>query len=133
METFLVLQYKWLASGAIPQLTPAVLDAGTPLIEMEKKNQLYAFKLTDGVYKRTQVTQEGIGSLKFGELSDVDIWHAVEKRVHTLVSADRKWTPFADPVPEGWLIDIRISSPYVVTGQRHKIRKILNSGTRLCS
>ena len=41
---------------------------------------------------------------------------------------------FADPVQEtGWMIDIRISSPYVATGQHHKVRKVTNSGTRLCS
>ena len=41
---------------------------------------------------------------------------------------------FADPVQQtGWLIDIRIYSPYVVTGQQHKVQKVTNSGTRLCS
>ena len=33
----------------------------------------------------------------------------------------------------GWLIDIKIISPHVVTGKEHKIRKVVNSGTRLCS
>ena len=73
-----------------------------------EENQLYAFKLTDGVYKRTKVTQEETGSQNFGELSDVDVSHAVEKRMHTVVYADRKWIPFADPVREGWLIEVRI-------------------------
>ena len=31
------------------------------------------------------------------------------------------------------MIDIQISSPYVATGQHHKVRKVTNSGTRLCS
>ena len=31
------------------------------------------------------------------------------------------------------MIDIRTSSPYVATGQHHKVRKVTNSGTRLCS
>ena len=31
------------------------------------------------------------------------------------------------------VIDLQISSPYVVTGKGHKLRKIGNSGTRLCS
>ena len=44
-----------------------------------EENQLYAFKLTDGVYKRTKGTPEGIGSQKFGELTDVDVSHPVEK------------------------------------------------------
>ena len=30
-------------------------------------------------------------------------------------------------------MDIRISSTYVETGQHHKVRKVRNSGTRLCS
>ena len=36
-------------------------------------------------------------------------------------------------ITDGSLIDIRISSPYVATGQHHKVRKVTNSGTRLCS
>ena len=40
---------------------------------------------------------------------------------------------FADPVQEtGWLVDVKVSAPYVVTGQQHKIRKVINAGTRLC-
>ena len=31
------------------------------------------------------------------------------------------------------MIDIRISSPYVATGREHKVRKVTNAGTRLCS
>ena len=45
-----------------------------------------------------------------------------------------KWVAFADPTQQtGWLIDIRISSPYVATGREHKVRKVTNAGTRLCS
>ena len=41
---------------------------------------------------------------------------------------------FSDPTQQtGWLIDIRISSPYVATGREHKVRKVTNAGTRLCS
>ena len=89
-----------------------------------EENQLYAFKLTDVVYKRTQVTPEGIGSQKFGELSDMDVSHAVEKRMHMLVCANRKWIPFTDHVREGRLIDIKIQSPYVAVGQQHKFGKL---------
>ena len=40
--------------------------------------QLYAFQLSDGVYKRKKFTpSKGIRSLKFEELSGVDISHAV--------------------------------------------------------
>ena len=33
----------------------------------------------------------------------------------------------------GWMVDIRISSPYLATGREHKVRKVTNAGTRLCS
>ena len=36
-----------------------------------KEDRLYAFQLFEGVYKRKEVTREGVGSLKFGELSGV--------------------------------------------------------------
>ena len=100
-----------------------------------EEGQLYAFKLSDGVYKRKKVTaQEGGGAQKLGELSDVDISYAAPRRLHTLAFTGNRWVAFADPVQEtGWIIDIRISSPYVATGQHHKVRKVTNSGTRLCS
>ena len=44
-----------------------------------------------------------------------------------------KWFSFADPVPHGWYIDVKLVPPYVVTGKQHKVRKIVNSGTQLCS
>ena len=28
---------------------------------------------------------------------------------------------------------MKVSAPYVVTGQQHKIRNVINAGTRLCS
>ena len=41
------------------------------------ENQLYAFQLSDGVYKRKKVvTQEGSGARKLSELSDVDVPYA---------------------------------------------------------
>ena len=46
-----------------------------------EEDQLYAFKQSDGVYKRKKVTKEGIGSLKLEELSDVDISHDVPRRL----------------------------------------------------
>ena len=100
-----------------------------------EEGQLYAFELSDGVYKRKKVTaQEGGGAQKLGELSDVDVSYAVPKRLHQLAFTGNKWIAFADPTQQtGWLIDIRISSPYVATGQHHKVRKVTNGGTRLCS
>ena len=45
-----------------------------------QEDQLYAFQLSDGVYKRKKFTpSEGIRSLKFEELSDVNISHAVPR------------------------------------------------------
>ena len=71
---------------------------------------------------------------KFEELSDVVNSHAVPRRLHSLAFTGDKWVAFADPVQQtGWLIDLKIASPYVVTGKEHKLRKVVNSGTRLCS
>ena len=67
-------------------------------------------------------------------MSDVDISHAVPRRLHSLAFTGDKWVAFADPVQQtGWLIDLKIASPYDVTGKEHKLRKVVNSGTRLCS
>ena len=60
-----------------------------------EENQLYGFQLSDRVYKRIKVRQEGIGSLKFEELGDVDIAYAVPKRHHMLAFAGGKWFSFA--------------------------------------
>ena len=98
-----------------------------------EEDQLYAFQLSDGVYKRKKFTpSEGIRSLKFEELSEVDISQAVPRRLHSLAFTGDKWVAFADPVQQtGWLIDLKIASPYVVTGKEHKLRKVVNSGTQL--
>ena len=73
-------------------------------------------------------------SLKFGELSDLDTSHAVPKRAHALAFTGSEWVAFADPVQQtGWLSDIKIISPHVAIGKRRKVRKVVNSGTRLCS
>ena len=77
---------------------------------------------------------EGIRSLKFEELSDIDISHAVPRRLHSLAFTGDKRIAFADPVQQtGWFIDLKIASPYVVPGKEHKLRKVVNSGIRLCS
>ena len=78
-----------------------------------KEDRLYAFQLSEGVYRRREVTLEGVGSLKFGELSDIVTSHAVPKQIHTLAVTGSKWVAFADPLQQtGWLIDIKIISPY---------------------
>ena len=48
-----------------------------------KEDRLYVFQLSEGVYKRKEATLEGVGSQKFGELSDIDTSHAVPKRIQT--------------------------------------------------
>ena len=96
-----------------------------------EEDQLYAFQLSDGVYNRKKFTPSE--SLKFEQLSDVDTSHAVPRRLHSLVFTGSKWVAFAYPLQQtGWLIDLKISSPFVVTGKNHKLRKVVNSGTRLC-
>ena len=75
-----------------------------------EKDQLYALQLSDGVYKRKMFTpSEGIRSLKFEELSDVDISHAVPRRLHSLAFTGEKWVAFADPVQQtGYLCLLEI-------------------------
>ena len=94
-----------------------------------EEEQLYAFQLSDGVYKRKKFTpSEGIRSLKFEEFSDVDISYAVPRRLHSLTFTGDKWVAFEDLVQKtDWFIDLKIASPYVVTGKEHKLRKVVNS------
>ena len=49
----------------------------------------------------------------------------VPRRLHSLAFTGDKWVAFADPAQQ--------TSPYVVTGKEHKLRKVVDSGTRLCS
>ena len=82
-----------------------------------------------GVQTKKIVTQEGGGAPKLGELSDVDVSYAAPRQLHTLAFTGSKWVAFADPVEQtGWLVDV-VSAPYVVTGQQHKIRKVINAGS----
>ena len=101
----------------------ALVDLGdTEVFEKGgEEGQLYAFELSDRMYKRKKVTtQEGGEAQKLGELSDVDVSYAVPKRLHKLALTGSRWVAFADPVQEtGWVIDIQITSPYVATGQHH--------------
>ena len=64
-----------------------------------EEDQLYAFQLSDGVYKRKKFTpSEGIWSLKCEGLRDIDISHAVPRRLHSLAFTGDKLVAFADPV-----------------------------------
>ena len=62
-----------------------------------EENQLYGFQLSDGVYKRKKVPQEG--SLKFEELGDVDLAYAVPKWHHMLAFAVGKVVSLCGPRP----------------------------------
>ena len=104
-------------------------------IEAERKTSFTLSSCLMGSTKEKKfIPSEGIRSLKFEELSDVDISHAVPRRLHSLAFTGDKWVGFADPFQQdGWLIDLKIASLYVVTEKKHKLRKVVNSGTRLCS
>ena len=97
-----------------------------------EEGQLYGLQLSDGMYKRKKVaTQEGGGAQKLGELRDVYVSYAASRRLHKLAFTGSRWVAFADPVQEtGWLVDVKVSAPYVVTGQQHKIWKVINAGIR---
>ena len=103
-----------------PGVALADLDDVEGFDRSGEEDQLYAFQLSDGVYKRKKVhPSEGTGSLKFEELSDVDISHAVPWRLHSLAYTGSKWVAFADPLQQiSWLIDLKISSPFVATGKK---------------
>ena len=100
-----------------------------------EEGQLYGLQLSDRVYKRKKVvTQERGGVQKLGELSIVDVSYAAPRRLHKLAFTGSKWVAFADPVQQtGWLVDVNVLAPYVVTGQQQNIRKVINASTRLCS
>ena len=103
-------------------------------IEAERKTSFTLSSCLMGSTKEKVHPPKGIRSLKFEELSDVDISHAIPRRLQSLAIPGDKWVTFADPVQQtGWLIDLKIASLYVVTGKEHKLRKMVNSGTRLCS
>ena len=88
-------------------------------IEAERKTSFTLSSCLMGSTKEKKVhPSEGIGSLKFEELSDFDISHAVPRWLHSLAYTGGKWVAFADPLQHiGWLIDLKISSPFVATGK----------------
>ena len=102
----------------------ALADLGDTGFDRDgKEGRLYDLQLSEGVYKRKEVTLGEVGTLKFDELSDVGTSHVIPKRSHTLVFTGSKWIAFADPVQTVWLIDIHLSPPHVVTGNSIKLGK----------
>ena len=103
-------------------------------VGMERKIDCMLSSCLKGCTKERTSPVKGWVSLKSGELSDLDTSHAIPKRVHPLAFTGSEWVTFADPVQQtGWLIHIKIISPHVATGEMHKVQKVVNSGTRLCS
>ena len=126
---------KWItpvapgASGyALGWLWP-ISEALKSLIRMERN---ICFQLSDGVYKRTQITQEGIGSLKFGALDDVDVSYAFENRVLTFVYANMKWVAFCGPPLTDGMGNCREDQLSVRHNWAVKQDSIVNSWTSLC-
>ena len=74
-----------------------------------EEDQLYAFQLSDKVYKRKKIPPlRGSRPLKFEELSDVNIFHALPRRLNSLAFTGDKWVAFADHVQvTGWFIDLK--------------------------
>ena len=78
-----------------------------------EEDQVYAFQSSDTQERKKFASS---GSLKFEELSDVDISHAVPRRLHRHAYTGSKWVAFANTLQQtGWLIDLKISSLFVVT------------------
>ena len=91
----------------MPWVALAGLDDVEGFDRSGDEDHLYAFQLSDGVYKRKKFIPSE--SLKFEELSDVDISHAVPRRLHSLAFTGSKWVAFADPLQQtGCLIDLGV-------------------------
>ena len=101
---------------------------------MRKKISCMLFSWLMGCSDEKKASPRGRWAAEIRRVEQCRCYIHHPKRVHTLVYTEEKWFPFAEPVQQtGWIVDIKISSPYVVTGQQHKVRNVVNSGTRLCS
>ena len=90
--------------------------------------------LTGCTNKRRSPPKRELGSRRSSESWAMLMFHMPPPGGYTLAFTGSKWVAFADPVQQtGWLVHVKVSAPYVVTGQQHKIRKVINAGTRLCS
>lgn len=99
------------------------------------ENKLYAFQLSEGLYKRKEVNGDG-GALTFGELTDVNVDGVVSNKPYQFIlNENNVWTPYENPIEAagGWDIDMQITQPYITIGKNHEFRKLQNSGTLLCS
>ena len=102
---------------------------GDPGVE----DKLYALQLKDGVYVRKEVvfTPSPVTTPAFGDLSDVDLTGStVHKRYDFVLNEDGKWVVVE---PLTWEINFALESPYVMTGKKHNVTKVMNKGTVLVS
>lgn len=100
------------------------------------ENKLYAFQLSEGLYKRKEVNVGGDGALTFGELTDVNVDGVEQNKPYQFIlNENNVWGPYEDPIEAagGWEIDMQIIQPYITIGKNHEFRKLQNSGTLLCS
>ena len=75
-----------------PGVALADLDDVEGFNRSGEEDQLYAFQLSDGVNKRKKFIPSE--SLKFEKLSNVDISHAVSRRLHSLAFTGSKLVAF---------------------------------------
>lgn len=101
--------------------------------EPGKENELYAFQLEEGIYKRKEVSVGGVQT--FGELTDVNLEAAVQNKPYQFILHGDEWIPYFDPLAAngGWDLDVKIEQPYIHIGKDHELRKIQNSGKLLAS
>lgn len=107
-------------------------DFETPGIE----NKIYGLKLSEGVYKRAEipVAVEAV-PVKLSDLSDVEIERdiAINTRFNIVRNDIGKWKLLKTIEKDDWWINIAVTSPYVMTGREHNLKKIINNGRLLAS
>ena len=87
------------SENAVGRLWPTLVTLkGSIKAERKTSFTLSSKLLSDGVYKRKKFTlSEGIRSLKFEELRDVDILHAVPRQLHSLAFTGTNGLPLQTP------------------------------------
>ena len=115
--------------------TIALCDLGdTEGFEPGVEDKVYALQLKEGVYVRKEVVFTPSPTpppLAFGDLSDVDLTgSAAHKRYDLALNEDGKWVVLE---PLTWTLNFTLESPYVMTGKKHYVTKIMNKGTVLAS
>ena len=103
---------------------------GEPGVE----DKVYALQLKDGVYVRKEVVftpPPTVITPAFGNLIDVDLTDSTaHKRYDLVLKEDSKWVVVE---PLTWALNFTLESPYVMTGKKHNVTKIMNKGSVLAS